>query len=170
LFAFVDLAGGGLTQGCLAEIISDFYDKKVQTFFFKLDRMHLMDNNICYAFLPSYLHLNLIVEMLCRAPHGQTEGYRETANGTFVPVLKAGEEKALIDHGFNDYIAGMELFVENYVTVLKNSTLQGNKVNVLLKYLEYITKTPNEEVLNFFAGMPNSVTGREKKVIEFAPV
>lgn len=170
LFAFVDLAGGGLTQGCLAEIISDFYDKKVQTFFFKLDRIHLMDNNICYDFLPSSLHLNLILEMLCRAPHGQTEGYCETENGTFVPVLKAGEEKALIDHGFNDYFHGMELFVENYVTVLKNSTLQENKVNVLLKYLEYITKAPNKEVLNFFAGMPNSVTGREKKVMEFAPM
>lgn len=168
-FAFVDLAGGGFTQGCMADLMSDFYDKKIKNFFFKLDQINVMDNCIYYDFIPSFLYLNLIIEMLCRAPHGQTMCYSKE-NGRIVPVLKNDEGEALIKHGFNEYLSGIEKFTEYYSSVLKTNNIQAYRLELLLKYMNYITKTPDEDMLEFFGGMPNSVSGREKEVIEFAPV
>ncbi|OOM79954.1 hypothetical protein [Clostridium sp. BL-8] len=167
-FAFVDLAGGGLTQGCMADLMSDFYDKKIRNFFFKLDQMNVMNNCIYYDFIPSFLHLSLIIEMLCRAPHGQTMRYcRE--NDKIVPVLKQDEGEALVKHGFNEYLNGIKKITEYYALILRNNYIQGDNLELLLKYMEYITKTPDKEILDFFGGMPNSVSGREKEIIEFAP-
>ncbi len=167
-FAFVDLAGGGFTQGCMADLMSDFYDKKIRNFFFKLDQMNVMNNCIYYDFIPSFLYLSLIIEMLCRAPHGQTMCYRRE-NDKIVPVLKQDEGEALIKHGFNEYLNGIKKFTDYYASILKNNYIQGDNLELLLKYMEYITKTPDREILEFFGGMPNSVSGREKEVIEFAP-
>lgn len=167
-FAFVDLAGGGFTQGCMADLMGDFYDKKIRNFFFKLDQMNVMNNCIYYDFIPSFLYLSLIIEMLCRAPHGQTMCYcRE--DDKIVPVLKQDEGEALIKHGFNEYLNGIKKFTDYYASILKNNYIQGDNIELLLKYMEYITKTPDREILEFFGGMPNSVSGREKEVIEFAP-
>lgn len=167
-FAFVELAGGGYTQGCLANLMSEFYNNKIKSFFFKLDQMNVMDNCIYYNFIPSHLYLNLIIEMVCRAPHGQTIGYKQD-NDKINPVLKDDEGVALIKHGFNEYLRGIEKFSKEYSSVITNNNFEADNLEILLNYMQYITKSPDNEVLEFFAAMPNSVSGREKKVIEFAP-
>lgn len=167
-FAFVELAGGGYTQGCLAHLMSEFYNGKIKSFFFKLDQINVMDNCIYYNFMPSLLYLNLIIEMLCRAPHGQTIGYKED-NGKINPLLKDDEGIALIKHGFNEYVSGMEEFSKEYSSALIKNNMEADNLEMLLNYMEYITKYPDNEVLEFFATMPNSLSGREKNVVEFAP-
>lgn len=168
-FAFIDLAGGGYTQGCMANIMNDFYDKKIRNFFFKLDQINVMNNCVYYNFLPSFLYLSLIIEMLCRAPHGQTMGY-DKENGKIVPILKEDEGIALREHGFYDYLMGVEKFTKNYSSVVKSVNMRADNLKILIDYMDYITRTPDNEVLEFFGGMPNSVSGREKEVIEFAPI
>lgn len=167
-FAFVELAGGGYTQGCLANLMSGFYSNKIKSFFFKLDQMNVMDNCIYYNFIPSFLYLSLIIEMVCRAPHGQTIGYKQD-NDKINPVLKEDEGAALIKHGFTEYLIGIEKFSKEYSSVIINNNIEADNLEILLNYMKYITKSPDNEVLEFFATMPNGVSGREKKVIEFAP-
>ena len=166
-FAFVDLGGGGLTQGCLAETMKDFYARPIRTFFFKMDKVNLMRNCIYYNFLPSKLKNDLVIEMICRASHGQTDGYAEV-QGKVVPVLKEGEGDAIIAHGYDAYISGIEKFTHAYADIVKHHNISV-KLDLLLKYMEYIMYNPDKEILDFFADMPNSVTGREKKVAGFAP-
>lgn len=166
-FAFVDLGGGGLTQGCLAEIMKDFYAKPVQTFFFKMDRVNLMSNCIYYNFLPSKLKNDLVIEMISRASHGQTDGYVEV-EGKVVPVLKAGEGAAIVAHGYDAYVDGIAKFTHMYADLVKKYDISV-KLDLLLQYMKYIMFSPDKEILDFFADMPNSVTGREKKVAGFAP-
>lgn len=168
-FAFVELAGTGFTQGCLADIISDIYPYSIRTFFFKLDKMNIMKNCIYYDFLPSFLYLNVIIEMLCRAPHGQTIGYKEK-KGKIIPVIEKNEGHALIQHGFEDYVLGIEKFTEQYCTTIKQNALLDNKIKLLLHCMEYITKTPNNEIVAFFGSMPFSASERENKIVEFAPI
>ena len=45
-FAFVDISGGGLTQGCLHCLMKEDYCKPITTFFFKLDRVNLVQDCI----------------------------------------------------------------------------------------------------------------------------
>lgn len=168
-FAFVELSGGGFTQGCVADIISDFYDKKIKSFFFQLYQMNVMDNCIYYNFLPSFLHLGFIVELLCRAPHGQTIGYRKE-DGEIIPIIQEDEGTALLQHGFNEYLLGIEKFTDQYSSILKTEYINGGSLELVFEYMEYITKVSDNEVLDFIGGMPFGVTGREKEVKEFAPV
>lgn len=166
-FAFVDLGGGGLTQGCLAEIMKEFYANPLQTFFFKMDRVNLMSNCIYYNFLPSKLRNDLVIEMICRASHGQTDGYAEV-DGKIVPVLKEGEGEAIVAHGYEAYVDGIEKFTYRYADIVKKYDISV-KTGLLLHYMKYVMFSPDKEILDFFADMPNSVTGREKKVAGFAP-
>lgn len=167
-FAFVDLAGGGLTQSCLATLMQDFYDKPIHTFFFKMDKINLMKNCIYYTFLPTKLHSNLIVEMICRAAHGQTEGYYVNEN-KFVPILKDKEGAAIIAHGYKEYVAGIEKFANDYQRIVHQNRMLGVNLELLLSYTAYCVHRPDKSLLDFFADMPNSVTGREDHIVSFAP-
>ncbi|HHV10479.1 MAG TPA: hypothetical protein GXX75_09415 [Clostridiales bacterium] len=166
--AFVELAGSGYTQLCLANIISEFYHYPIKTFYFKMDRVHKNVNCRFFDFLPSNLYLHVIIEMLCRAPQSQTIGYKEIKN-KMVPILGEEEGRAIIQHGIYDYIEGIEWFTQEYVKLIQSTDIKPYKLELLLKYMDYIAKEPDKEVMEFIGGMPNSVTGRENKVIQYAP-
>ena len=167
-FAFVDVSGGGLTQGCLWELMKDAYPKPIHTFFFKIDRVNLVENSITDTFMPSFLENNITIEMMCRAPHGQTRGYLYKEDN-IVPDLEETENQALIEYGFYEYEKGILNFAAEMCIT---SEVCGMKVastrNVLL-YLHHIAQEPSKDVLEYFASMPSSESGRGSEVIEYAP-
>ncbi len=167
-FAFVDVSGGGLTQGCLKELLKDRYNKSIHTFFFKIDRVNLVEGSITDTFVPGFLENNLTIEMMCRAPHGQTRGY-EKRDGKIVPVLEETEDRQIIEHGFYEYEKGIFDFSERmYEVSAKTGVKIGSMKNILL-YIKHIAEEPTEDVLEYFASMPSSESGRGDKVVEYAP-
>ncbi len=167
-FAFVDVSGGGLTQGCLRELIKERYPKEIHTFFFKVDRVNLMEGSVIDTFMPGFLENNLTVEMMCRAPHGQTQGYVER-DGRIVPQLEETETQRLIEHGFYEYEKGILAFTRQACEALESNNIKiGSMRNVLL-YLNHIAKEPSKDILDYFALMPSSESGRGTEVIEYAP-
>ncbi len=167
-FAFVDVSGGGLTQGCLSNLIKSFYCKPIHTFFFKIDRVNLNPNSINDTFLPSYLENNLVIEMICRAPHGQTIGYEEK-DGRVVPILATIEDEAYRKHGFYEYQRGIESYAMTLSRVQPLNDAPSLTTAIILKVFHYIAKEPDSETLEFFASFPNSETGRDNTLIEYAP-
>ena len=167
-FAFVDVSGGGLTQGCLQQLIKDRYHKPIHTFFFKIDRVNLVEDSITDTFLPSDLDSNLVVEMMCRAPHGQTDGYIEK-EGKTVPVIEEYEGALQIAHGFNEYEQGIVDFTGLMCEVSQQYGVRTVPVKIILRYLEYIAKEPSKEVLEYFASTPSCEAGRGAEVTEYAP-
>ena len=167
-FAFVDVSGGGLTQGCLKELMKEIYSEPIHTFFFKIDRVNLVENSVTDTFMPGFLENNLTIEMMCRAPHGQTKGYIEK-DGKLVADKETVESHALIEHGFYDYEKGILDFSEEICeTAIKLKETIGSLKNVLL-YLKHIAQEPSKEVLEFFASTPSSESGRGNEIIEYAP-
>lgn len=167
-FAFVDVSGGGLTQGCLRQLIKDRYRKPIRTFFFKIDRVNLVEKSITDTFIPSYLNSNLVVEMMCRAPHGQTDGYIEK-EGKTVPVTERHEGALQIEHGFYEYEEGIADFTGLMCEVSQQYGVGTVPVKIILRYLEYIAKEPSKEVLEFFASTPSCEAGRGSESAEYAP-
>lgn len=167
-FAFVDVAGGGLTQGCLRELIKDRYQKPIRTFFFKIDRINLVEGSITDTFVPSYLSNDLTIEIMCRAPHGQTRCYRMVDN-KIVPELEEVESRALIEHGFYDYEAGIIKFSEIMCEVSRKWGRQIGLLQNLFLYVKHISENPSSEVLEYFATVPSSDSGRENEIREYAP-
>lgn len=164
-FMFVDVSGGGLTQGCLAQLLRTFSRFPVQTYFFKLDRVNLVLDCTYKVFFPSMLENNLVIEMLCHAPHGQTCGYRREGD-RIVPVLDGFEQEAFARHGF----AQLEQALCTYAELMAEAADVPESILAVVKeYLVYVAHTPDEEVLTYFASFPNNETGREKKLTEYAP-
>lgn len=167
-FAFVDVSGGGLTQGCLRELIKERYSRPIHTFFFKTDRVNLVEESRTDVFMPSFLENNLIVEMMCRAPHGQTKGYRKR-EGIIVPELEKSETDMLLEHGFYEYEKGILDFTERMCEVSEAYHKNIGSIRNILLYLKHIAQEPSEELLEYFASMPNNESGRGKETIEYAP-
>lgn len=165
-FTFVEMSGTGFTQKCLKSLMSDFYSNKIVTYFYRLDKVNNDNQCMNYSFILNYSYMYNVVEMLSRAPHGQTAGY-EIKNGKIVPIIQQSEEKALLEHGFMEYLKG----VECYTHQANNNKIEFDySTKLILKYLNYITLEPDEEVLEFIGDMPNSLTGREKSVVAYAPL
>lgn len=168
-FAFVELAGTGVTQECLGRIFKDITNKPIQTFYLKKDRITKSDNNISSAYYLGDTPLSYIIEELCRAPHGQTIGY-QTEDGRTEPILEDDEKNILEQYGYGEYMEGVLVFCEKYWQVLQNNKIKHyDNVSIFIKYLEFITQTPDKETADYFGDMPFNLTGRDKGKMIFAP-
>lgn len=167
-FAFVDVSGGGLTQGCLRELLKDRYNKPIHTFFFKIDRVNLVENSITDTFMPGFLENNLTIEMICRAPHGQTKGYFRK-DGRIVPDCEVHEREVLLEYGFREYEEGILAFSRRMLEVSESCGRKIGSIRNVLLYLKHIAQEPTEDVLEYFASMPSSESGRGGEVVEYAP-
>lgn len=167
-FAFVDVSGGGLTQGCLRELIKDKYQEPIHTFFFKIDRVNLVEGSITDTFMPGFLENNLTIEMMCRAPHGQTKGYARK-DGKVIPVMEETESTPLIEHGFYEYERGIMEFSRLMCEVSVQSHTGISSIKNVLLYLNHIAMEPSKKLLEYFASMPSSESGRGTEIIEYAP-
>lgn len=167
-FAFVELGGGGFTQICLSNLMREFYGGCVRSFFYKMDRVREPNSKyIFYNFFPSKLKNDLVVEMVCRAPEGQTEGY-ERKDGRVVAIKKAGERERYLEHGYGDYVDGVRLFTENYIDAFRKFKPQPS-LSGSLACMNALAENMDDEITEFFGGLPNRVTGREEKAPDFAP-
>lgn len=167
-FAFVELGGGGFTQICLSRLMQDFYKGGVRTFFFKLDKIRNSEPDcVFYNFFPSKLKNDLIVEMVCRASEGQTEGYEYQGN-RIVPIKQHGERELYLKHGYGEYVKGVELFSKTYAQVAEKYKPEPS-LKASFVCMNALANHDDDEVIEFFASMPNRVTGREAKVPDFAP-
>lgn len=167
-FAFVDVSGGGLTQGCLRELMKEYYSHSITTFFFKMDRVNLVPGCVYDVFFPSMLENNLVIEMICRAPHGQTLGY-EPCGDKIVPIFDYFENESLMEHGFSELEAAIGDFADNLLERKEVSSLLNDPIRVLEAYLDYIAHNPDGEVLEYFASFPNNESGQNRSLVEYAP-
>lgn len=167
-FAFVDLIGSGYTQKCLADLIEEFYNKPVRTFFYRLDCCKPYERNINYVFFPNRIKMGNVIEILCGAPHGQTNGY-ECMNAVWTPILGKDEGEKLEAYGFKDYIKGIEDYIREFVSYFPQAPVELQDLGVLELYFDYMAEAGNENLYDYVADMPYGITGQEKAVTSFAP-
>lgn len=159
-FAFVELSGTGYTQVCLANIVNQIKQYNVKSFFMQIDEVWCNKNSSFYVFFPNAIPNHYIVELLCRAPHGQTEGYKKE-NGKVVPILEGKEGEAIIKAGYLDYVKGVLKYAELLELTNYRNHISGN-VNLVSSYLEYAEKNIETEVQHFFENMPFSSADAQK--------
>lgn len=178
-FAFVELAGSGYTQRCLADMLAEIRreqapsekngDYRIKTFYFKMDRVNHWRECQQFVFLPEHNVKNLIIEMVCRACHGQTVGYEEK-NGRVQPILDR-EGSQLLDYKYDEYTEGI-LEYTDYVCEKNPQMLTGGQTEgmaVSAAYLSYLLQAGESEEFLYYADMPNNLTGRADRAESFAP-
>lgn len=164
-FAFVDLSGGGITQGCLKKVMKAFYDKPIQTFFFKTDRVNLVEDSICNTYLPNYIQNNLVIEMLARASHGQTVGYKESEE-YIQPILFDTDENT---ESFQLYYEGVMNYAYQMIKLSVRNFLEKDNVGFVMAYYKNLAICPDKEVLEYFSGIISDATGKSDDKVEYAP-
>jgi len=168
-FAFVDLAGSGLTQDCLGKVMKELYDGKIQNYFFRKDKEQtkICDNRVFY---PCFFPYFVLLEMMCRAPHGQTMGYYKASDDSIKVVFSDVDEQAIKEHGVPEFIEGAKAFAGIFNDVMMNTGKEVTlKNHMILPYMEYIFKTPDQSVSDYFGDIPNMLTGRERVMARYAP-
>ena len=168
-FAFVELAGTGLTQRCLARLIGRFYTGEIRNFYFKLDSIQTRGQCSFLNFYPSNVERSYMLELLCRAPHGQTEGYREE-DGRIQPVLDQAEGEQIKAYHLLQYRDAVLEYVRYMEQVIVQNQLKYTvRIDIAEEYLGIITCNPPGRIAEYFCHMPFSSSGRKQGVVEFAP-
>lgn len=167
-FAFVELIGSGYSQKSLQELIGAFRDRSVTTFFYRLDSGKEYEGMKNYTFFANRLEMGHAIEVLCGAPHGQTNGYAYTEDG-WQPVFGQDEGQLLEGYGFDSYLKGIEDYVTLFCNLYSDQPPTMKNLAAISAYYSYWTEGTCQELSDFFADMPYSITGREQKAVAFAP-
>lgn len=149
---FVDLQGTGKTLENVASIIHQKYNVQIHAFYF--DLFNNIENAQCTFHAFTSIQSCKYIEILCRAPHGQTNGY-ELRNGTVVPVLSDIDKSKFDECGLNDYVKGLELFSKAFFMFLKVNDIRNVGFSLSKQILEYCTLNPVKDILDFLGDMPH---------------
>ncbi len=156
--AFVELNGTGRSQCSMQALIADFYKEPVISFFYAMTNAVDIqtDNNVFYKYTYKRLRIDTVIEMLTRAPHGQTIGYREE-NGRWNPVLDASAREYPEEQVYEEYIKGVLAFTRE---ACGHCRCPGEKLSeVSLMYAEHICSEPEPEVQKLIGDIPSSEEG-----------
>lgn len=169
-YAFVELGGSGYTMGYMAELMGNL-QKPFYAFYFRMD-----------AFAPAYKDvrflnysmietgyddmIELILEALCRAPHGQCTGYQQSGD-EIVPVLD-NEGKDIIRYGFEEFCNGLDCYVNKLLMLMKVVPATLPSLDLVHEVMDYLLNAPDPEILQFMGDMPFDRTGKGEAAT-FAP-
>ena len=168
-YAFVELSGTGMTQKWLAKLIGCFYHGKIRNYYFKLDRIYTKDQCSFLDFYPSNMKRSYMLELLCRAPHGQTEGYEEKGN-KIVPIIEPREGMQIKKYSIETYRDAVVAYVHQMENIfVQNGFSYSAKLNMINEYMCVITKYPPKRIADYFCHMPFSLEGRKNSMTVFAP-
>lgn len=165
-FAFIDLDGSCLTQNCLASIFANFYNKPLKSFYYAVTPLCYEPINLekyCFTAFKKPL-MGHAIELLTRAPHGQTLGY--DSNGQ--PILEEINLDILEKWGFNDYIKGLLDFTSNIDEYSKQyNFVSFESQKIMTFYLNYLFSSPDKKVAILLGDLVHTSYGAEDR--GFAP-
>ncbi len=157
-FGFVDLRGTGYSVKCLSEILSPVIKGKLNVFYY--DMVEQTREGRCRFLLYTACDTSVILEAICRAPHGATAGYRLEGR-RYVPRLAQMDMAGWENSGLDGFYEGLELFAREMA-----GTVCGLDCKVELdrfgKYLlDYCSLFPDSELAEFFGQTPHDSSNEE---------
>lgn len=168
-FAFVDIDGTRFTTNCMSALMREVYDGKLTVFYLTSTPAIVEPIDIEYHHFYALKRalVGHVMELLARAPHGQTLGYEEK-DGVMVPVLEQISPKIFEEWEFDKFISGIEAFT-NYMNEYEEqfNTISFENQEIMGKYIQFMSKDVDRDTANLLGTIVHSLYGKEQK--EFAP-
>lgn len=166
-FAFVDLDGSGLTQNCLARLMNNFYDKKIKSFYYAVTPACCRSLNLekYYYYTLKRGNMGNMLELLTRAPHGQTLKYANQ-DKNFEPILEQIDVTNFKAWGFDSYISGILEYC-NLLNQNKYKYIQLDNQVILDIYINYLFLSIDKNTATLLGSIVHTSYGKESD--EFAP-
>lgn len=167
-FAFVDIDGTRFTTNCMGSLIRKFYDKELIAFYLTSTPAIVEPININYYhfFALKKPLVGHVMELLARAPHGQTFGY-ELKNNQAEPILESIPQKVFDDWKFEEYISGIEEFTKELNNYGNSPYITFEEQQIMEKYIQFMAKDVDQDTANLLGNIVHSLYGKENQ--EFAP-
>lgn len=165
--AFVELNGTGYTLNCISRLLKGIYDEELNVFYYSLWGM----GNICrggcnfmkYSY-KTYADRN-VIELLSRAPYGQTIGYTEN-KGRIEPVIDASVKDYISTNFLKEYLDGLI----KGISILQKSYFDINDIASLsLSYLDYAIRFEDHDLQIFMGDMPFASNSYDSNANSYAP-
>lgn len=160
-FAFVDLSGSGVTQNCLASVINTFYPKAINSFYFRNGQYKVQPFNVNRHIYVLRNDACALLELLSRAPHGQTSGY-QVVNNKIEPIL---EQNDVEEWDFKSYIEGILSYVKNFIYF---NNWNYYNATIPTYYLDWLGKRIDKKTSELLGSVKFSHVGKDEKK-EVAP-
>lgn len=166
-FAFVDLDGSGLTQNCLARLMNNFYYKNIKSFYYAVTPACCRSLNLekYYYYTLKRGNMGNMLELLTRAPHGQTLKYANQ-DKNFEPILEQIDVENFKAWGFDNYINGMLEYC-NLLNQNKYKYIQLDNQVILDIYINYLFLSIDKNTATLLGSIVHTSYGKESD--EFAP-
>ncbi len=166
-FAFVDLDGSGLTQNCLARLMNNFYDKNIKSFYYAVTPACCRSLNLekYYYYTLKRGNMGNMLELLTRAPHGQTLKYADK-NEDYKPILEQIDVENFKAWGFDSYISGILEYC-NLLNQNKYKYIQLDNQVILDIYINYLFLSIDKNTATLLGSIVHTSYGKESD--EFAP-
>ena len=166
-FAFVDLDGSGLTQNCLARLINNFFNQNIKSFYYAVTPACCRSLNLekYYFYALKRGNMGNMLELLTRAPHGQTLKYADK-NEDYKPILEQINVTNFKAWGFDSYISGILEYC-NLLSKIKYTYLQIDNQLILDKYINYLFLSIDKNTATLLGSIVHTSYGKESD--EFAP-
>lgn len=161
---FVELNGTGYTQRCLREILCEVYEGTTINFYYNLDGTDIeKESNIVFE---KYCYRRMkcpnIVEILARAPHGQTLDYEERQDKWY-PVL---DRDAVEGEEQEQYEKSVLQFIEDILPYMPDKNME----EMMYDTLQLMCESPRKAEGEYLGDMPFSSTGCTGDKRRYAPV
>lgn len=166
--AFVELNGSGYTQQCLKMLLEGIYDEDIITFFYSMDGINAVNHKGCWFKKFSYEdHRGKeVIELLARAPYGQTYGYEER-QGKIFPIIANAVKDYIGGAEFEKYLFGIMASVRAIEAVGKK-WVDSTKISLL--YVKYAMDFVDAELQMFIGDMPFSSNSYAIDIFTYAPI
>ena len=136
-FAFVDLSGSGVTQNCLASVINTFYQKPINSFYFRNGIYKIEPRNVNRFYFIQRNDACALLELTSRAPHGQTIGYKCNPEGKYEPILDKNDVDTK-SWGFDAYLQGILSFLQGFDVIARNYSLDCKFPIIANEYSDWL--------------------------------
>lgn len=175
-FAFIDLRGTGLTANLLGKVMQDLTSTKITFFYFQrgniinLEELNTEYTKFYQMFYSSNKYYHDIIEILTRAPHGQTLGYKKE-NNKYIPILESIEGEVIVKYGFFDYLKGVILFANDYLNQIDYYKFNPLFLDLFCDYHDFLTECPDKKTADLIGRIPFTFSGvsNQNNILEYAP-
>lgn len=170
-FAFVEFSGTGKTQQHLANLLQSSCNNQynVLTYYLHYSGEMRTKLNTAKSFVQFSMGRTPVAELLVRALHGQTDGYRFEGNDV-VPILDEGEGSALKNYGYAAYIEGVLNFSRQLMKVYTRYNFDvDNSILIYLYYKYLFSDHLTDGIADILGGIPFTMNGTSTTPKEFAP-
>lgn len=168
-FAFVDVDGTRFTMNCMSSIMREVYHGELNAFYLTSTPTVFapIEINYYHFYALKKSLVGHVMELLARAPHGQTLGYEEK-DGRMVPILEQTSPKIFEDWKFDEYINGIEEFAKACLEYKQNfPEIVVENQQIMERYIYFMARDVDRDTANLLGNIVHSLYGTEKQ--EFAP-